>query len=441
MLILRQPVRIRWWIFLYMCAFAVLSNVQRTSIGIAAERIEPELHFSQMQIGWMMWAFTVMYMIMQAPGGVFGQRYGARITFFLIGLVGFVATAATPLAPVLLTGIALFLAMVSFQGLLGVSQAPVFPTFAGVCEVWFPAGQWAMANGVLSSAQTLGTALTPPLIVLLTQEFGWQIALLWISLPAAALALLWLWYGRNSPREHKSVTAEELGELGELNLTSAPPVNWKRLGRIAADRNILLLTISYACMNYVYYLLTSWTFLYLVQERHLSALQGGFLATLPPIGAAVGAAVGGFATDWLATRFGARRGYGFVPLAFLPLAGVLLLAAVYAPGPLLAVAALICSFFATEITEGPYWAATMCSARADTMAATGVLNTGGNLGGVIGIPIVAYLSGHQAWNAAFTTGVAFALVAAGLWFFVDPTRGHHGNNPNNGGVRALNRSV
>ena len=429
--ILGKHVRIRWWIFLYMCAFAMLSYVQRTSIGIAAERIEPELHLSQMQIGWMMWAFTVMYMIMQVPGGVFGQRYGARLTFFFIGLAGFVATVATPLAPVLLAGTALFLAMVFFQALLGVSQAPVFPAFAGVCEAWFPVRQWAMANGVQSSAMTLGTALTPLLIVLLTKAFGWQGALLWISLPAAALTVLWLWYGRNSPREHPSVTVDELAELGELNLTAAPPLNWKRLGRIAADRNVLLLTASYACMNYVYYLLTNWSFLYLVQERHLSALESGFLAMLPPIGAALGSAAGGFAADSLVTRFGAKRGYAFVPLVFLPLAGVLLLAAVYAPGPLLAVAALICSFFATEITEGPYWAATMRSARADTMAATGVLNTGGNLGGVIGIPIVAYLSGHQAWNAAFVTGLAFALVAAVLWIFVDPTRGEEGQYPPN----------
>ncbi len=405
-----------------MSAFSTLSNVQRTSIGIAAERIEPQLHFSQMQIGWMMWAFTVMYMIMQAPGGVFGQRYGARVTFFLIGLVGFVAMVGTSLAPLLLAGTALFLAMVFFQGLLGVSQAPVYPTWAGVCEAWFPARQWAMANGVLSSAQGFGTALAPPLIVLLTQSFGWQGALLWISLPAAALTLLWLWYGRNSPPEHKSVTAQELAELGELNTAQAPPMTWKRLGRVAADRNVLLLTISYTCMNYVFYLLTNWSFLYLVQERHLSALQSGFLATLPPIGASIGAAAGGFAADFLVARFGARRGYAFVPLVFLPLAGLMLLAAVDAPGPLLAVAALICSYFATEMTEGPYWAATMRSAPADTMAATGVLNTGANLGGVVGIPIVAYLSGHHAWNAAFVTGLAFALVAAGLWFFVDPTR-------------------
>ena len=406
----------------------MLSYVLSTSIGVAAERIRPELYLSQMQIGWMMWAYTVTYMAMQIPGGVFGQRYGARLTYVLVGLGGLVATIATPLAPLVLAGTALFLAMVFFQGLCGMSQAPLGPMYAGVCEAWFPARQWARVQGLQSTAMTLGMALTPPLVVMLTQRFGWQGALLWISLPVAALTLLWRWYGRNSPREHPSVTEEELAELGELNLSTAPPLTWIRLGRIVADRNVLLLTLSYASMNYLYYLLTNWTFLYLVQERHLSALQGGFLAMLPPIGAAAGSAAGGFAADALVGRFGARRGYAMIPLVFLPLAGVLLLGAVYAPNLPLAVTALVASFFATEINEGPYWAAAMRSARADTMAATGVMNTGGNLGGVIGIPIVAYLSGHQAWNVAFAIGLVFALLAAGLWFFVDPTRGDHSDH-------------
>lgn len=418
----RQPVRIRWWIFAYMFAFAMLSYVQRTSIGIAAERIEPELHLSQMQIGWMMWAFTVMYMVMQVPGGVFGQRYGARLTYFIVGVVGFIATVATPLAPVLLAGTGLFLTMVFFQGLLGVSQAPVFPVFAGVCQSWFPAKQWAIANGVQTCGMNLGAAVAPPLIVLLTQSFGWQGALLWISLPAAVLTLAWAWYGRNTPREHPKVTPAELAELSALSRADARPLTWPRLARIAADRNVLLLAVSYVCMNYLFYLLNNWSFLYLVQERHLSALQSGFLAVLPPIGAGVGSAFGGFLTDHLVLRFGAKRGYSFVPIVFLPIAGLLLLTVVHVSSVVVAVAVLTASFFATEITEGAYWAGTMRAARADTMAATGVLNTGGNLGGVIGIPIVAYLSGQQHWGAAFATGTAFAVVAAALWLLVDPTR-------------------
>jgi MFS family permease len=64
----------------------------------------------------------------------------------------------------------------------------------------------------------------------------------------------------------------------------------------------------------------------------------------------------------------------------------------------------------------------MFVARADTMSATGILNTGGNVGGLIGIPIVAYLSGHGAWTAAFVVGTVFAVLGAAAWLGIDATR-------------------
>jgi len=72
-----------------------------------------------------------------------------------------------------------------------------------------------------------------------------------------------------------------------------------------------------------------------------------------------------------------------------------------------------------ELTEGPFWAASMIIGKRDSMIAGGVLNTGGNLGGVIGIPIVAYLSGHGAWRIAFIVGAALALASALAWIAID----------------------
>ena len=145
-------------------------------------------------------------------------------------------------------------------------------------------------------------------------------------------------------------------------------------------------------------------------------------ASLPPVGAAVGAGVGGALTDQLCTRLGVKWGFRMVPLVALPTAGVLLLAAVLSVNAYAAVAALALAYGAVEITEGSYWAGTMRIAQADSMAATGVLNTGGNIGGLIGIPIVAYLSGHQAWGAAFGVGFVCALLAAVAWLAVDPSK-------------------
>jgi len=106
----------------------------------------------------------------------------------------------------------------------------------------------------------------------------------------------------------------------------------------------------------------------------------------------------------------------------IPAAGVLQFAAVDASNAYVAVAALAVCYAAVEVNEGPYWAAIMHIGRADSMSASGILNTGGNLGGLIGTPIVSYLSGHHEWTLAFLIGTAFAAVSAALWFLVDPSR-------------------
>jgi hypothetical protein len=60
----------------------------------------------------------------------------------------------------------------------------------------------------------------------------------------------------------------------------------------------------------------------------------------------------------------------------------------YSPNAYVAVLALTSAYCAVEINEAAYWAGTMRIAQGDSMAATGVLNTGGNIGGWIGIPLV-----------------------------------------------------
>jgi ACS family glucarate transporter-like MFS transporter len=175
-------------------------------------------------------------------------------------------------------------------------------------------------------------------------------------------------------------------------------------------------------MNYVFYLLSNWVFLYLVQERHFSVLESGWLATAPPLAAALGAGLGGILTNALLPRFGTRWGYRLVPLVALPLAGLLLLSAVHAANAYVAVATLAACYLAVELTEASYWGTAMTIGGGDTMAVSGFMNTGGNLGGIVGIPIVAYLSGHSDWNAAFYVGIGFALVSGLAWLLIDADR-------------------
>jgi MFS family permease len=184
------------------------------------------------------------------------------------------------------------------------------------------------------------------------------------------------------------------------------------------NRNVLLLFVSYMCMNYTFYLISNWVFLYLIQERHFSALQSSWLATAPPLGAAFGAGVGGALTGAFIQRLGNLWGYLLVPLAALSSAALLLLVAVNASNAYAALAALTLCFGAVELTEGAYWGAGMTVGRGDTMAVCGFMNTGGNLGGIIASLTVGYLSDHHEWRAAFLIGIGFAVVSALCWLGV-----------------------
>ena len=172
----------------------------------------------------------------------------------------------------------------------------------------------------------------------------------------------------------------------------------------------------------VFYLVTFWSFLYLHQERGVTVLESGWLASLPFLAAAVSSAAGGQLSDSLISRFGARWGMRILPLIALPCAALFLWLTGTAPTTTLAVAALCLAFGWCELIEGPYWSATMRLAPADSMAATAVLNTGGNLGGVVATPAIAALSAHHQWQAIFALGGAASFGAAALWFWVDVAR-------------------
>src|SRR5450755_24716 len=194
--------------------FGCVAYFQQKALTVAAERMMPDLHLTQMQIGWLEWAFVLGYAVFQLPGGVIGQRLGARRMFVVISVLAFLATILTPLAPVLLAGSALLATLLFLQLLLGLAQGPIFPVSSGVIEAWFRPEQWALVQGLQSMGLQLAAAATPPVVAYLMDAFGWQYALIWPALPALALIFVWAWYGRNTPAEHPHVTTAELAELG-----------------------------------------------------------------------------------------------------------------------------------------------------------------------------------------------------------------------------------
>jgi MFS transporter, ACS family, glucarate transporter len=416
-------IAVRWKIFLFLFSFGLVGYFQRSNVPVAGYYLMPDLGLSQMQFGWLLTAFIAGYTVMQFPGGLLGQRFGARATMVAITLVAVLATVTVPLAPLLMQGGALFAVLLAAQLLLGLAQGPIFPVSTGVFEAWFRPDKWSLVQGLQSLGANLGSALAPALLAPLMVMLGWRPALLWTALPALALIAGWAWYGRNTPQEHPAVTAAERAELDmSMSERAAGGFSWRAVWTLLRNRDVLLLTLSYVLMNYAFYLLANWCVLYLVQERHFTMIESGWLASTPPLAAALGAGLGGKLGSYFGTRYGVRNGLRIVPLVALPAAGLLQYAALGAPNGYLAVAALALCFAAVELTEGPYWSAIMHVAREDSMTAGGLLNTGGNLGGLIGTPIVGYLTDQHDWAATFLLGTACAVASGAAWLLIDPTR-------------------
>ncbi len=416
--------RVRSMVFVLIFGFAVASYLQRQGIGIAAERMMPELGLTQVQVGWLMNAFLIAYAICQVPGALFGQRFGARRTLVVIGILSVLASVLTAAAPVIAVGSLMFTTLVVARALLGIAHGGLFPVEAGTIRHWYPVTRWSSMLGLLVTGLWTGAALASPLVAALMQTWGWQAAILLTSVPSLLLVLAWWIVVRDYPERHGWVKPAELAELaGNPPFDAAAPLTSRRVLRVLGDPQVLGLTLSYLVMNYVFYLVTFWSFLYLVQDRKLSVLESGWLGALPFVVAGVAAATGGRIADALRKRHGDRVGPRMLPLVTLPLAAFFLYLTVSLGDAYAAIAALCLGFACVELNEGNYWGVAMRLAPSDSMAATAALNTGGNLGGVIGTAIVAALSADGRWDLVFTTGVVTSIVAALLWLTIDPGRG------------------
>jgi sugar phosphate permease len=417
--------RLRSLVFLLIFGFAVASYLQRQGIGIAAGRMMPELGLTQVQIGAILNAFLIVYAICQVPGALFGQRFGARLTLSLIGILSVGAGVLMAAAPLFASAGLLFATLLIARSLLGIAHGGLYPVEAGTVRHWFPVTRWASMLGLIVTGLWTGALLASVLVATLMEAYGWQAALLLTSLPSLLLAVLWWFVARDFPGEHPWIRTAELAELaGNPPYDAGQPLTASRVLRVLGDPQVLLVTLSYLVMNYVFYLVTFWSFLYLVQDRKLSVLESGWFGALPYFAAGIAAAAGGRVADQLRLRYGDRRGARILPLIALPLAAIFLYLTVSAASAYWAIAALCLAFACVEVNEGNYWGVAMRLEPSDSMAATAVLNMGGNLGGVIGTYFIAKISAAQGgWGIVFATGAVTSVVAALLWLTIDAGRG------------------
>jgi ACS family glucarate transporter-like MFS transporter len=411
----------RWVVLAVIILASFIAYTLRTNVNIVGESMMRDLGMTEYQLGLVFSAFAAGYALFQFPGGLVGDKFGPRKTITAIAIAWSLLTVITALVPgsgVWAIGYTVG-ALVLTRFLVGAFNGPFFPvTIGGTIERWFPVSQWGLPNGLSSAGLTLGSAVTAPLVVWLMQAYGWRYALLIVA-PAGLVAALAYWLlVTDDPADHPKITQEELTFIRSDRPAAESDIEKGAWKLALKDKNVLLIALSYFCMNYVFYLFFSWFFYYLVSVREFSASDAGMFVSAQWILGAVGATVGGFSCDMLVRKLGIRRGTRYQTMTALILSAVFLTIGATSDNVMITVVTLCFSFGFTQLTEAPMWVATMGVAGRHSQVATGVLNTGGNIPGVIGGLMVPFTAAWLGWSAAIISGSLFAIVGAMLWLFI-----------------------
>jgi MFS transporter, ACS family, glucarate transporter len=416
-----RPSSVRWHVLALLVLASFVSYVLRSNISIAGPAMMTDLGLTEKQLGYILAAFTAGYTIFQFPGGVFGVKAGMRRAMAIIMVLWGALTILTSAVPEAGSAgtMTTLVALIAVRFAIGAVHAPIYPLTGGVVERWFPIGSWALPNGLSSTGLTLGSAAVAPLLAWMLTQYDWRLSFVLLSPLGFIGAFLWWLYVRDEPSQHPGVNEAEAA-LIVANRPVVEPTGPDQPGwlRVLKDRNVLLLTLSYFCMNYIFGLMFNWIFYYLAEVRGFDSQTAGYFTSVQWIAAAVGATLGGFLCDFLCRRKGMARGCARPAMVALLLSGLFLLAGSTSANAYIAVSCLAMSFLCNQITEAAFWAAGISIGGRNAAAACGVMNTGGNSAAFVNALLVPFTAGLFGWTVAMVTGTVFAFISAALWFFI-----------------------
>jgi MFS family permease len=385
-----------------LCLIYLILYVNRVNISTAAPYIKADLKLSNTQMGLVFSAFALPYAVFQLVGGWIGDKFGPRLTLSLCCVVVGISTMLTGSARGLASLFALRLA-------LGFGEGAAFPTATRAMSSWTPVKRWGFAQGITHSSARLGNALTPPIMAGLLLVVSWRGSFVILGLLSFVWLAVWASYFRNDPRQHPGITAADLAELPVPATGARKAPRW-----FALARRILPVTMVNFCYGWTLWLFLSWIPTFFYENYHLN-LQASALYSAGVLFAGVlGDIAGGLASDRLLRITGdlrtARR--SVIVTGFLG-AFVFLIPVVLVHNLAGAAVGLSLAFFFAELVVAPVWSIPMDIAPQFAGSASGMMNFGFAVAGLISPSSFGYLVDRTgSWVIPFAGSIALLLVGA-----------------------------
>ena len=410
---------VHYWILALLTGFSLVSYMLRTNITVAAQFMKPELGLDDVQMGRIFSAFMLGYALFQVPAGVLGDRWGARAVLAASAAIWGVTTVLTGLVPGWLvgTGVAAFVSLLILRFTLGVAEAATYPVAAQAVANWMPLTQRTFANAVVIAGASLGIIAASPLVAWMMVAYGWRATFFATAALGFGIAVLWRWYATDRPADHRDISQEELATItaGRADAPDASRTSWWHLLR---NRNLRLICLSYFLDSFVLFIFVFWFFLYLVEERGFSVLRGGIFNSLPYIFSLVMVPLMGRWCDGLSAHRGRERGRRAVAILCLCLSALFLLVGANVAAAMPAILCLSLSVGFLQSTEGPFWSSATDIAGRHAATAGGIMNTAGNLGGVVSTALAPVAVRSFGWAFTFAGCGVLLLVAGASWLFI-----------------------
>lgn len=370
-------------VLLLICVMYGLTYIDRINVNTASLVFQKDLHFNASQLGWVFSAFGWAYLVLQVHGGWLSDRFGARKTLTVCGIVWAGATIVTGLAG----GLA---SMIVARVILGLGEGATFPTATRALSDWAPASLRGFAQGITHAFSRLGNALTPPLVAWLIWKTSWRGSFIVLGLVSLVWVIVWWAYFRDDPAKHRGISSLELQKLPSYAARMAKikePVPWGAL-----IKRISPVTVVYFCYGWTLWLYLTWLPQFFKNTYHLDIKKSAIFSGGVFAAGVAGDFIGGVVSDYVLHRTGnrdrARR--DMIVIGFLASAAFMVPVMMSRNINLVAIC-LSAAFFFAECTIGPFWAIPMDIAPRYSGAASGIMNVGSALAAAVSPLVAGYI--------------------------------------------------
>ncbi|MHC8294491.1 MFS transporter [Pseudomonas sp. LB3P58] len=400
---------------LFLFLIGVVNYLDRSALSIANTSIQKDLAISPMQMGIMLSAFSIAYAFSQLPLGALIDRLGSKLALGGSLIVWSVAQAAFGL-------FSSYGQLVGLRVLLGIGEAPVFPSAAKALSEWFDTQERGTATGWVWSSTCIGPCLAPPLLTVFMVNLGWRGMFVLTGIIGLVLAACWFTFYK-SKAQYMAETGRAEPLPTPAQRSAAPRVRWAALFK---ERNTWGAFLGFMGVIYMIWLNLTWLPGYFEREHGLDLYRTAWVVSLAYLFGAVGTIVAGKACDRLVARglkvLASRKLMVIMGL----LGGALFTLIVAFTTNVVACVVLLClTMFFINISSATAWMIVNTIVPSERVASFGsIQNFGGYLAGSIA-PILTGFSVQQSgsFSAAFVISAVVAACSALAYFVLlkEPT--------------------